>query len=129
MLFRSCCGRVRNDLNHLKTPLPQQSIQKLPSENELQIENILQKWHAFLARKESSRLTNDIYKSACLGLGPCTCDFLRIARVFSKYLGVNHSSYYPYLTFKWLEPVAVWKILFSAADISIGVPSEASEAS
>lgn len=34
------------------------------------------KWYPFLARKESSRLTNDIYKNACSELGSCACDFL-----------------------------------------------------
>ena len=34
---------VRNELNHLKNPIHQQPTQMLPSENELQIENIPQK--------------------------------------------------------------------------------------
>lgn len=55
---------VRNELNHLKNPIHQQPTQMLPSENELQIENIPQKWRAFLARKKkkSSRLTNGTHK-------------------------------------------------------------------
>jgi hypothetical protein len=53
-------------------PLTQQSIQSLPNENGLQIENIQQKWYVFLATKASCRFTNDIYKSAYVWHGKWT---------------------------------------------------------
>lgn len=53
--------------------------------------------------------------------------FLGLPKVSSKYLSLNHRSYYLYLTFKRPEPVAVWKISFSAANINAGVPRKAGQ--